>query len=166
MSKISVISGDITNLPMHVDALVNAANSQLIPGGGVDGALNRKAGPNLAEDMMQFGGTPTGTAVWTKAYNLDSDFVIHTVGPIYTDGNHDEAKLLESAYNSAMQVAEKLEVKSIAFPLLSTGVYSYPLEEASDIAVKTLNKYSDQFQIYLVIFDDNVASKIRQRYDL
>lgn len=153
MEKISVIKGDIAYLPFHVDAIVNAANSALVPGGGVDGALNRKAGPNLGRAMLKFGGTPTGTAVYTKAYELNADYVIHAVGPRYNDGDHGEKELLQEAYSASMKLAEKLEVNSIAIPFLSTGIYGYPLEEAIQIAIDTIKEFSLDAQIYFVAFD-------------
>ena len=94
MEKISVIKGDIAYLPLHVDAIVNAANSALVPGGGVDGAINKKADPDLGRAMLKFGGTPTGTAVYTPAFDLNADYVIHAVGPRYQDGEHGEEELL------------------------------------------------------------------------
>lgn len=162
MEKISIIRGDISYLPFHVDAIVNAANSALVPGGGVDGALNRKAGPELSRDMLAFGGTHTGTAVYTKAYDLNADYVIHAVGPRYGDGEHGESELLTEAYSSAMKIAEKLDVNSIAFPFLSTGIYGYPLEEAISIAIDTVKKFDLDAKIYFVAFDtttENYAKK-------
>jgi Predicted phosphatase homologous to the C-terminal domain of histone macroH2A1 len=137
MEKISIIKGDIAYLPFHVDAIVNAANSALVPGGGVDGAINKKAGPGLGRAMLKFGGTPTGTAVYTPAFDLNADYVIHAVGPKYQDGEHGEAELLAAAYQSIMKLAQKLEVNSLAVPFLSTGVYGYPLEEALILPWKT-----------------------------
>lgn len=163
MNDISVIKGDISYLPMHVDAIVNAANSALVPGGGVDGALNRKAGPNLGRDMLKLGGTPTGTAKFTKAYRLNASYVIHTVGPRYNDGNHGELELLKSAYQSSFQIAKKLQVNSIALPFLSTGIYGYPLEEAVKIAIDTAMKVSLDLKIYFVAFDA-VTEKIAKEY--
>lgn len=153
MEKLSVIRGDISYLPFHVDAIVNAANSALVPGGGVDGALNRKAGPELGRDMLKFGGTPTGTAVYTKAYDLNADYVIHTVGPRYNDGEHGEKQLLSDAYKSSMEIAQKLEVNSLAIPFLSTGIYGYPLEEAIAVAIDTVREFHLDAKVYFVAFD-------------
>ncbi|HJF86794.1 MAG TPA: macro domain-containing protein [Companilactobacillus farciminis] len=155
MEKISIIKGDIAYLPFHVDAIVNAANSALVPGGGVDGAINKKAGPELGRDMLKFGGTPTGTAVYTSAFDLNADYVIHAVGPKYQDGEHGEAELLAAAYQSIMKLAQKLEVNSLAIPFLSTGVYGYPLEEAINIAVENVKKFDLDARIYFVAFDES-----------
>ena len=155
MEKISIIKGDIAYLPFHVDAIVNAANSALVPGGGVDGAINKKAGPGLGRAMLKFGGTPTGTAVYTPAFDLNADYVIHAVGPRYQDGEHGEAELLAAAYQSIMKLAQKLEVNSLAIPFLSTGVYGYPLEEAINIAVENVKKFDLDARIYFVAFDES-----------
>jgi Predicted phosphatase homologous to the C-terminal domain of histone macroH2A1 len=163
MDKISIIRGDISYLPFHVDAIVNAANSALVPGGGVDGALNRKAGPNLGRDMISFGGTPTGTAVYTKAYDLNADYVIHAVGPRYNDGEHGEKQLLSDAYKASMEMAKKLQVNSLAIPFLSTGIYSYPLEEAIAVAIDTIKKFDLDAKIYFVAFDDT-TEKLAKKY--
>ena len=163
MEKISIIKGDIAYLPFHVDAIVNAANSALVPGGGVDGAINKKAGPELGRAMLKFGGTPTGTAVYTPAFDLNADYVIHAVGPRYQDGEHGEAELLAAAYQSIMKLAQKLEVNSLAIPFLSTGVYGYPLEEAINIAVENVKKFDLDARIYFVAFDEStekIAKKI------
>lgn len=155
MEKISVIKGDIAYLPFHVDAIVNAANSALVPGGGVDGAINKKAGPELGRAMLKFGGTPTGTAVYTPAFDLNADYVIHAVGPRYQDGEHGEEELLRDAYQSVMKLAQKLQVNSLAIPFLSTGVYGYPLEDAIKIAVETVKKFDLEARIYFVAFDES-----------
>ncbi|KRK63102.1 hypothetical protein C5L30_002171 [Companilactobacillus farciminis] len=155
MEKFSIIKGDIAYLPFHVDAIVNAANSALVPGGGVDGAINKKAGPELGRAMLKFGGTPTGTAVYTPAFDLNADYVIHAVGPKYQDGEHGEAELLAAAYQSIMKLAQKLEVNSLAIPFLSTGVYGYPLEEAINIAVENVKKFDLDARIYFVAFDES-----------
>ena len=155
MEKISVIKGDIAYLPFHVDAIVNAANSALVPGGGVDGAINKKAGPDLGRAMLKFGGTPTGTAVYTSAFDLNADYVIHAVGSRYQDGEHGEEELLSNAYQSVMKLAQKLEVNSLAIPFLSTGVYGYPLEDAVKVAVETVKKFDLEARIYFVAFDES-----------
>lgn len=162
MEKFSIIKGDIAYLPFHVDAIVNAANSALVPGGGVDGAINKKAGPELGRDMLKFGGTPTGTAVYTSAFDLNADYVIHAVGPKYQDGEHGEAELLAAAYQSIMKLAQKLEVNSLAIPFLSTGVYGYPLEEAINIAMENAKKFDLDARIYFVAFDES-TEKIAKR---
>lgn len=157
MEKISVIKGNIAQLPFHVDAIVNAANSALIPGGGVDGALNQQAGPELAQAMAEFGGTPTGTAVYTDAYKLNADYVIHAVGPRYIDGNHGEMQQLASAYQFVM-AAKQLKVSSIAIPFLSTGVYNYPLEDAIKIGIYFAEQADLDAEIYFVAFDTEVET--------
>lgn len=154
MSKVTIIKADIANLPFRVDGIVNAANSALIPGGGVDGALNMKAGSNLKKDMLAFKGTPTGTAVYTKAYNLNADYVIHAVGPRYVNGHSGEEALLTSAYKSVMLLTQKLHLWTIAVPFLSTGVYGYPLYEAIWIAIKTIQESQVDTEAFLVAFDD------------
>lgn len=156
MEKISVIRGDIAHLPFHVDAIVNAANSALIPGGGVDGALNAQAGPKLAQAMAEFGGTPTGTAVYTKAYDLDADYVIHAVGPRYNDGQHGELQALCNAYQFVMAIAQQLEIQSIAIPFLSTGVYGYPVEDAIKVALYMVEQADLDIQVYFIAFDGEV----------
>lgn len=163
MEKISVIKGDITYLPFHVDAIVNAANSALVPGGGVDGAINQKAGPKLAHDMLEFGGTPTGTAVYTPAYDLNADYVIHAVGPKYVDGNHGELQLLSNAYQYVMAIAKQLEITSIAIPFISTGVYNYPLEEAIKVAIYSAEQADLDAKVYFVAFDDTTEA-IAKKY--
>lgn len=163
MEKVSVIKGDITYLPFHVDAIVNAANSALVPGGGVDGAINRKAGPKLADAMLKIGGTPTGTAVYTQAYDLNADYVIHAVGPRFIDGDHGEDELLKSAYSSAMNVAQKLDVNSLAIPFLSTGIYGYPLADAVKIAVQTVESFDLEAKVYFVAFDPT-TEELAQKY--
>src|SRR5699024_920828 len=155
MEKISIIKGDIAYLPFHVDAIINAANSALVPGGGVDGAINKKAGPGLGRAMLKLGGTPTGTAVYTPAFDLNADYVIHAVGPKYQDGEHVEAELLAAAYQSIMKLAQKLEVNSLAITFLSTGVYGYPLEEAINIAMENVKKFDLDARIYFVAFDES-----------
>ncbi|QCX25988.1 Appr-1-p processing protein [Companilactobacillus futsaii] len=163
MEKISVIKGDIAYLPFHVDAIVNAANSALVPGGGVDGAINKKAGPDLGRAMLKFGGTPTGTVVYTPAFDLNADYVIHAVGPRYQDGEHGEAELLATAYQSIMKLAQKLEVNSLAIPFLSTGVYGYPLEEAINIAMENVKKFNLDARIYFVAFDESTEKIAKKR---
>lgn len=158
MEKISVVKGDIAHLPFHVDAIVNAANSALIPGGGVDGALNEQAGPELGKAMAEFNGTPTGTAVYTKAYGLDADYVIHAVGPKYVDGNHGELQQLSSAYQYVMALAKQLEVKSIAIPFLSSGVYNYPLEDAIKVGIYFAEQAELDAEVYFIAYDTEVET--------
>ena len=132
---------DITTLA--TDAIVNAANAELVPGGGVDGAINRAAGPELGRAMRAIGGCPTGEARITPGFSLPARYVIHAVGPIWQGGDHDEPRLLASAYRSALELAHAHSCRSIAFPGISTGVYGYPLEEATTIAVETCRAVRD-----------------------
>lgn len=134
-----VVRGDITRL--DVDAIVNAANSTLLGGGGVDGAIHRAAGPGLLAECRQIGGCPTGEARITSGYNLKASHVIHTVGPIYADGDSGEARLLSSCYESSLRLAEEAGARSVAFPCISTGVYGYPKPTACDIAVRTVSAW-------------------------
>lgn len=133
MGKIRVVEGDITK--MQVDAIVNAANPTLLGGGGVDGAIHRAAGPELLKECKQLGGCPTGEVRVTKGYNLPAKWVIHTVGPVWKGGDHNEDALLKSCYRESLKAAEKLGAKSIAFPSISTGAYGFPFERACRIAI-------------------------------
>lgn len=156
MANIRVKQGDITQV--KVDAIVNAANAELIPGGGVDGAINRAAGPELGEAMGQFGGCATGNAVVTPGFNLPAKFVIHTVGPIWHGGDQNEAELLASCYRRSLELAIAHDCRHVAFPAISTGVYGYPKEAACDIATKTIAAFMDQHEgiqlVWLVAFDE------------
>jgi O-acetyl-ADP-ribose deacetylase (regulator of RNase III) len=128
--------GDITQ--QTTEAIVNAANSRLAGGGGVDGAIHRAGGPKIMEECRKIGGCPTGQAVITTGGNLKAQYVIHTVGPIYRGGTGNVAALLASAYRESMKLAHKKGLRSVAFPSLSTGAYGYPLDEAAEIALKTV----------------------------
>jgi O-acetyl-ADP-ribose deacetylase (regulator of RNase III) len=136
--EVELVLGDITN--ERTDAIVNAANSRLAGGGGVDGAIHRAGGPNIMQETRAKypDGCPTGGAVITGAGKLPAQFVIHAVGPVYRDGKHGEPQLLASAYRSCLEAAVKAGCRSIAFPSLSTGAYGYPVEEAAPVAVQTV----------------------------
>ncbi|WP_419727137.1 macro domain-containing protein [Terrisporobacter petrolearius] len=149
-----ILHNDITI--MNTDVIVNAANSKLRMGGGVCGAIFRAAGEEeLQKECEQTKHCPVGQAVITKAYNLKSKYIIHTVGPIYKDGNSDEAKFLKSAYETSLNLAKDYNLKSIAFPLISSGIYGYPKKEALNIAVSTIKEFlaENEMDIYLVVFD-------------
>ena len=136
---LSLVEGDITE--EETDAIVNAANSRLAGGGGVDGAIHRAGGPSIMQECRKIGGCPTGQAVITTAGNLKAKYVIHAVGPVYQGGKKGEAALLKSAYLESLKLASSKKLKSVAFPAISAGVYGYPLNEAAHIALKTVIDY-------------------------
>lgn len=156
MSKLALLKGDITRL--NVDAIVNAANNSLLGGGGVDGAIHKAAGPLLLEACRKLKGCPTGEAKITEGYQLPCKYIIHTVGPIYQDGKHDEPELLASCYRNIFKLALKYKIQTLAIPCISTGVYGFPKEEAARIALDEANtfirKHPDVQQITFVCFDD------------
>jgi len=152
--KITVIQGDITKL--EVDAIVNAANSSLLGGGGVDGAIHRAAGKELLSECRLLGGCKTGEAKITKGYMLPAKYVIHTVGPVWNGGMRNEAELLRNCYLNSLQLAVEHNVKTIAFPCISTGIYGFPKEPAAEIAVETVNTFEldgDIAEVVFVCFD-------------
>ena len=158
-TRIKLVFGDITKL--EVDAIVNAANSSLMGGGGVDGAIHRAGGPAILDECRKIvarqGRCETGNAVITSGGNLPAKYVIHTVGPIWRGGNNNEAKLLENAYSNSLKLAVENGVETIAFPNISTGIYGFPKQKAAEIAIVTVSKFllgNDQIkQVYFVCFD-------------
>ncbi len=154
IEKIEIVLGDITQ--MDTDAIVNAANRTLMGGGGVDGAIHRAAGYMLKEECRRLGGCETGEAKITRGYNLKARYVIHTVGPVYRDGKHNEPELLRRCYENALKLAIENNIKRIAFPSISTGAYGYPIREAAPIAVKTvidfLQRHSEIEKVVFVLF--------------
>ena len=162
--NIQLCTGDITKL--KVDAIVNAANTSLLGGGGVDGAIHRAAGPELLAECRTLNGCPTGQAKATKGYRLPAKYVIHTVGPVWHGGSRGEAQLLADCYRNSMALAMELGCSTVAFPAISTGVYHYPLEQAAAIAVSTVKDFQAQHpdapQVLLVCFNAAVEAAYRK----
>lgn len=167
---IKTIQGDITKIK-DIEAIVNAANTSLLGGGGVDGAIHRAAGPELLAECRTLHGCNTGEAKITGAYNLPCQYVIHTVGPIWNGGKSDEAELLASCYYNSLKLAAENGIKSIAFPSISTGVYHFPVDLAAKIAVSTVNRFLDANPgtveiIEWVLFDERTFSYYEKEIDL
>jgi O-acetyl-ADP-ribose deacetylase (regulator of RNase III) len=162
--RITAEQGDITRA--QVDAIVNAANSSLLGGGGVDGAIHRAAGPGLLAECRGLGGCPTGEARITGAYNLPQRHVIHAVGPVWRGGGNGEAQLLANAYRNSLLLAEAHACASVAFPAISTGVYSYPLEAATEIAVETVRAFlsadGPEIDVVMCCFDAKTLAVYRE----
>jgi len=156
LSRIAVIEGDLTR--QKVDAIVNAANQTLLGGGGVDGAIHRAAGPELLEECRRLGGCRSGQAKVTKGYRLPAKWVIHTVGPVWRGGNQDEDEVLANCYRNCFALAEQNDIRTIAFPSISTGAYRFPLERAAHIAVKEsvgfLQRNNSVEKVLLVCFGE------------
>ena len=163
-SRIQVVQGDITKL--EVDAIVNAANTTLLGGGGVDGAIHRAAGPELLAECRTLDGCRPGEAKITGGYRLPARFVIHTVGPIWAGGKHDEARTLANCYRNSLQLAVENEIKTLAFPAISCGAYGYPIAEAAQIAFKTTRQLlaiSDELQkVIFVVWGEDVYDAYRE----
>ena len=162
--KIEIVQGDITKL--EVDAIVNAANTTLLGGGGVDGAIHRAAGPELLAECRTLGGCQPGEAKITRGYRLPARFIIHTVGPAWRGGKHGEPETLANCYRNSLQVAVENGIRTIAFPAISCGAYGYPIEEAAQIAVNTTREFlatTDQIEkVIFVLWDEDVYKTYRR----
>ena len=163
MGKVEIIRGDITKVV--ADAIVNAANEALLPGGGVSGAIHRAAGPELAEACRKVAPCPTGEARITPGFRLPAKYVIHTVGPIWRGGTHGEAQLLQAAYRNSLALAKAHGLRTVAFPSISTGIYGYPVEEAAPLALQVLVEEAPHFDaLYLVAFDEKTYQAYLQAW--
>ena len=165
-NRIEILRGDITEL--RVDAIVNAANTSLLGGGGVDGAIHRAAGPELLEFNRKLGGCQTGEAKISPGFKLPAKFIIHTVGPVWNGGKHNEDNLLANCYNNSLKLALENKIKTIAFPAISTGVYRFPLERATNIAFTEVKKFLENNEsiekVIFVCFDEETYRVYRKNF--
>ena len=163
MTKIEILKGDITKL--NVDAIVNAANKTLLGGGGVDGAIHRAAGYELLEECRSLNGCETGQSKITKGYKLPAKFIIHTVGPVWYGGNKNEREMLKSCYKTSLELTKKFDIKTIAFPAISCGIYKFPLDEASKIAIDTIKEYlqhnNNLDKVILIDINDEIVERYK-----
>jgi O-acetyl-ADP-ribose deacetylase len=156
MATLVVVRGDITK--REVDAVVNAANSSLLGGGGVDGAIHRAAGPELLDACRQLHGCSTGSAKATPGFRLPARWIFHAVGPVWRDGNHGEPELLAGCYRKCLELAKEHDARSVAFPAISTGIYHYPKKAAAEVALQTCRNHGDHIErIEFVCFDEVTA---------
>jgi O-acetyl-ADP-ribose deacetylase len=164
VSRIEILQADITTL--QVDAIVNAANNSLLGGGGVDGAIHRAAGPQLINACKKLNGCNTGEAKITAGYQLPARYIIHTVGPVWRGGTHNEASLLANCYHNSLLLAADKQVNSIAFPAISCGVYGYPVEQAAEIAISTIKAFTQQHPypetVFLVSFSNSMTKVLEK----
>ncbi|MEE9609747.1 MAG: O-acetyl-ADP-ribose deacetylase [Desulfatiglandales bacterium] len=165
--KVRIVEGDITK--QQVDAIVNAANTSLLGGGGVDGAIHRAAGPELLEETRKIGGCPTGEAKVSKGYRLPAKWVIHTVGPVWAGGHRNEENLLAGCYRNSLKAAQDLGVKTIAFPSISTGAYGFPLKKATEIAMEETKKFLERdktlTEVVFVCFGEGTYKTHQEVFD-